>query len=118
MFTATGQAPPVRLLDLFGGGKRVALPNRPQLAQNAPNPFNSQTALSSFLPAPGLARVEVFARSGQRVAVLQQGPQQAGNHRLYWDGRDEAARPVASDLYLYRLVTDEAVLTRKLLLLC
>ena len=93
IFTATGQEPPVRLLDLFGGGKRVALPDRPPLAQNAPNPFNSQTVLSYFLPAPGLARVEVFALSGQRVAVLQQGPQQAGYHRLHWDGRDEAGRP-------------------------
>ena len=100
-----------------GGGKRVALPDSPQLAQNAPNPFNSQTVFSYFLPAPGLARVEVFALTGQRVAVLQQGPQQAGYHRLHWDGRDDTGQPAASGAYLYRLVTDEAVLTRKLLLL-
>ena len=118
-FTATAQESPfVSLFDaLFGGGKRVALPDRPQLAQNAPNPFNSQTVFSYFLPAPGPARVEVFALTGQRVAVLQQGPQQAGYHRLHWDGRDDAGRSVASGAYLYRLVTDEAVLTRKLLLL-
>ncbi len=118
-FTATAQESPfVSLFDaLFGGGKRVALPDSPQLAQNAPNPFNSQTVFSYFLPAPGLARVEVFALTGQRVAVLHQGPQQAGYHRLHWDGRDDAGRSVASGLYLYRLVTDEAVLTRKLLLL-
>ena len=116
-FTATGQEPPVSLLDLFGGGKLVALPDRPQLAQNAPNPFNSQTVLSYFLPAPGLAHLAVFTLTGQRVTILQQGPQRAGYHRLHWDGRDEAGRPVASGLYLYRLVPDEAVLTRKLLLL-
>ena len=118
-FTATGQESPfVSLFDLFGGGKRVALPDSPQLAQNAPNPFNSQTVLSYFLLEPGPARLEVFALTGQRVAVLlHQGPQQAGYHRLHWDGRDDAGRPVASGMYLYRLVTNEVVLTRKLILL-
>ena len=118
-FTATGQESPLAsLFDAFlGGGKRVALPDSPQLAQNAPNPFNSQTVLSYFLPAPGPASVEVFTLTGQRVAVLHQGPQQAGYHRLHWDGRDDAGRPLASGMYLYRLVTDEVVLARKLVLL-
>ena len=117
-FTATGQESPfVSLFDLFGGGKRVALPDSPQLAQNAPNPFNSQTILSYFLPVAGPAHLTVFTLTGQRVAVLQQGLQQAGYHRLHWDGRDDVGRPVASGLYLYRLVTDEVVLTRKLVLL-
>ena len=117
-FTAIGQESPfASMFDLFGGGKRVALPDSPQLAQNAPNPFNSQTVFAYFLPAPGPAHVEVFALNGQRVAVLQQGPQQAGYHRLRWNGRDDAGRPVASGIYLYRLVTTEGVLTRKLTLL-
>ena len=117
-FTATGQKSPfASLFDLFGGGKLVALPDSPQLAQNAPNPFNSQTVLAYFLPAPGPTHVEVFALNGQRVVVLHQGPQQAGYHRLHWDARDDAGRPVASGMYLYRLVTEEVVLTRKLILL-
>ena len=116
-FTATGQEPPPSLLDLLGGGKLVALPDSPQLAQNAPNPFNSQTVLSYFLPESGLVRLAVFTLTGQRVAVLHHGPQQAGYHRLHWDGRDNAGHPVSSGMYLYRLVTDEAVLTRKLTLL-
>ena len=118
-FTATGQESPLAsMFDAFlGGGKLVALPNSPQVAQNAPNPFNSQTVLSYFLPAPGPAHLEVFALSGQRVAILHEGPQEAGYHRLHWDGRDDTGRPVASGMYLYRLVTDEVVLTRKLILL-
>ena len=106
------------LFDSFlGGGKLASLPDRTQLLQNAPNPFNSQTVLSYFLLESGPARLEVFSLTGQRVAVLHQGPQQAGYHRLHWDGRDAAGHPVASGAYLYRLVTDEAVLTRKLILL-
>ena len=118
-FTATGEESPLAGFfdSFFGSGKRVPLPDSPQLAQNAPNPFNSQTVLSYFLHAPGSARLEVFTLTGQRVAVLQQGPQQAGYHRLRWDGRNDAGRPVASGMYLYRLVTDETVLARKLILL-
>ena len=96
---------------------RLGLLDDPQLAQNAPNPFNSQTVLSYFLPAAGPARVEVFALTGQRVAVLCQGPQSAGSHRLHWNGLDAEGRPLASGIYLYRLATDFGVLTRKLMLL-
>ena len=118
-FTATWQELPLAgFLDAFwGSGKRVGLPDSPQLAQNAPNPFNSQTVISYFLDAPGPVRVEVFALTGQRVAVLHQGSQKAGYHRIRWGGRDAAGHPLASGVYLYRMVTTESVLTRKLTLL-
>ena len=62
--------------------KLIGLPDELQLQQNAPNPFNSQTILSYFLPKSGMVRLELFSVTGQRVAVLRQGPQQAGYHRL------------------------------------
>ena len=97
--------------------ERIGLPDGPQLQQNTPNPFNSQTVLSYFLLRPGLARLEVFALTGQRVGVLHQGPKKAGLHRLRWDGRDDRGRPLASGVYVYRLVTGDGVQTRKLTLL-
>ena len=95
----------------------IGLPAETQLQQNAPNPFNSETVVSWFLLEPGFSRVEVFALTGQRVAVLHQGPLQAGFHRIHWDGRDDAGRLLASGVYLYRLVSADRVLTRKLTLL-
>ena len=95
----------------------IALPTETRLHQNAPNPFNSETVISWFLLEPMPAQLEVFSLTGQRVAVLHQGPRQAGRHRIHWDGRDIGGRPLASGVYLYRLVTDESVLTRKLTLL-
>ena len=97
--------------------KLIGLPDKLQLQQNAPNPFNSQTVISYFLPKSGPVRLELFTVIGQRVAVLRQGPQQAGYHRLHWNAQDEEGRPLASGIYLYRLVTTEGVLTRKLTLL-
>ena len=72
---------------------------------------------SYFLLTPGPMRLEVFTLTGQRIAVLSTGLQQAGRHRLAWDGRDNEGRPLASGVYLYRLVSAEGVLTRKLILL-
>ena len=97
--------------------KPVVMADGPQLQQNAPNPFNSQTVIPYSLLEPTSARLEVFALTGQRVAVLHQGQQQAGHYRLHWDGRDREGHPLASGVYLYRLITPESVLTRKLTLL-
>ncbi len=111
-FDQPGQA---KLLAL--AHERLGLPSETELQQNWPNPFNSETVISWFLLEPGPVRLEVFSLTGQRVAVLQQGPLKAGRHRVHWNGRDDSGRPLASGVYLYRLATDETVQTRKLTLL-
>ena len=111
-FDQPGQA---KLLAL--AREMLGLPSETELRQNAPNPFNSETVISWFLVQPGTARLEVFALTGQRLAVLHRGPLPAGRHRIHWDGRDDAGRPLASGVYLYRLVSPGGVLTRKLTLL-
>ena len=111
-FTQPGRAKLVAM-----AREMIGLPDGPKLEQNAPNPFNSETVISWFQLKPGPARVEVFALTGQRVTVLHQGPKKAGVHRVNWDGRGERGRHLASGVYLYRLVTDESVHTRKLTLL-
>ena len=102
---------------LVAMAREFGLPGGPGLGQNAPNPFNNQTVISWSLLQPGQARLEVFALTGQRVAVLHEGPAQAGTHRLNWDGRDDQGRPLGSGMYVYRLVTAAGAETRKLTLL-
>ena len=92
-------------------------PDGPLLRQNAPNPFNSGTVISWFQLLPGPAHLEVFALTGQRVAVLHEGLQKAGLHRRRWDGRDDRGHALASGIYAYRLVTAKGVQSRKLTLL-
>ena len=97
--------------------ERIGLPREAQLLQNTPNPFNSQTVVEFVLPEPGWARLEVFGLTGQRVAVLAQGPHQAGRHRIHWDARDSHGRPLASGIYLWRLSTGKNSFTRRFTLL-
>ena len=96
---------------------RIGLPVGPQLRQNVPNPFNGQTVISWFQMRSGPARLEVYALTGQRVAVLSQGFRAAGMHQLAWHGLDDQGRPLASGVYIYRLGTPSETYTRKLTLL-
>ena len=111
-FDQSGQA---KLLAM--AQEMIGLPSETQLQQNVPNPFNSETVIPWFLLKPGFVRLEVYSLTGQRVAVLHQGPLQAGFHRIHWDGRDDGGRALASGVYLYRLVSGDRLLTRKLTLL-
>ena len=97
--------------------EQIGLPEGPQLQPNAPNPFNSGTFISWFQLQPGVVRVEVFALTGQRVAVLHEGAKEIGFHRLQWDGWSDQGHPLASGVYVYRLVTAEGAWTRKLTIL-
>ena len=108
---------PVRAKLMALAHERIGLPDTPGLQQNTPNPFNSGTVITWLLLEPGMALLDVYALTGQRVAVLHAGPQRAGLHHLRWDGRDDQGRPLASGVYVYRLVTAEGAMTRKLTLL-
>ena len=108
---------PARAKLLAMARDQIGLPEGPQLQPNAPNPFNSGTVISWFQLQLGEVRLEVFALTGQRVAVLHEGARKAGLHRFHWDGRGDQGRPLASGVYVYRLVTTEGAWTRKLTLL-
>lgn len=60
-----GQSARAKLVSVAMARELIGLPEGPQL-QNAPNPFNSETVISWFQLQPGLARLEVFALTGQR----------------------------------------------------
>ena len=56
---------------------------------NAPNPFNSETAVHFSLPRDGEAKLTVYNLLRLEVAVLAAGPQAVGEHAVRWDGRDQ-----------------------------
>jgi flagellar hook assembly protein FlgD len=87
---------------------------------NAPNPFNPETVIRFRLPAhlaSQTVRLTVLNTRGQKVSVLADGVLGSGEHRITWRGTDDAGRPVASGIYLYRLEVGGEVITRKMLLL-
>ena len=62
-------------------------------------------------------RLEIFDVSGRRVRKLLSGESPEGPRSLFWDGRDESGRELASGVYFYRLKAGGQSRTRKLVLL-
>ena len=75
------------------------------LGHNAPNPFNPETLVPYGLPQAAEVDLTVYDMLGRQVAGLVDGVQSPGYYRVRWDGRDDAGRPAASGIYLYRLVS-------------
>ncbi len=87
------------------------IPTEFGLSQNYPNPFNPSTSIEFALPMASPVSLEVYSLIGERVAVLVNGPMQAGYHTVAFD-----ASSLPSGLYLYRLASSDHVFTRKMLL--
>jgi len=86
------------------------VPNSVELHANYPNPFNPSTEIVFGLPTAQYVRLEVFNVMGQKVSTLVDGQLSAGHHTYTWTGN-------ATGVYMYRLVTDQDVLTRKMMLI-
>ncbi len=89
-----------------------SLPGSTELTGNFPNPFNPSTTISFTLAQSTRVRLDVFNVLGQRVITLVDDLLAPGEHDVVFDGGD-----YASGIYLYRLLTDDHTLTRKMMLL-
>ncbi len=74
-----------------------------QLVRGYPNPFNSSYSLQFTLNHPGEVEVTVYNLLGERIALLHQGPLNAGQQLLHWQ-----ADSAPSGLYFYSIRIDNA----------
>ncbi len=75
-----------------------------RLMPAGPNPFRPGTTVRFQLDRGGSIDLGVFTLTGRRVRTLASGFAPGGAHATAWDGRDDAGQPVASGIYLIRLV--------------
>jgi subtilisin-like proprotein convertase family protein len=83
---------------------------------NYPNPFNPMTTIKFDIPAAGKVDLRVYDVAGRLVRTLVNAELPAAQHSVVWDGTDNTGRRQASGVYYYRLVTDDRVATRKMML--
>jgi hypothetical protein len=96
----------------------VALtPDRFELGQNFPNPFNPETEIMFSVPSPSNVRIGIYNIMGQRVRTLTDAPYSMGVHRVRWDGRSDAGVAVGAGVYICRMEAPGFVQARKMLLL-
>ncbi len=80
--------------------------------QNYPNPFNPGTVIGYRLPENCAVRLIVFDILGREVATLVNEKQVPGNYEVTFE-----AKNLPSGVYFYRLIADDFVQTRKLVVL-
>ncbi|MCR4439069.1 MAG: two-component regulator propeller domain-containing protein [bacterium] len=98
-----------------GGSRHQGPPGAFVVAANWPNPFAGGTRLLVTLHAPSEVELSVFDLSGRRVCVLVHGLLSAGEHEVWWDGRDERGHELPPGLYLGRVRTPHEQRTVRLL---
>jgi flagellar hook capping protein FlgD len=89
------------------------------LRQNAPNPFNPSTAIAYDITSqtPVHVSLAIYTVHGQRVCTLVDQVQAPGEHRVIWDGKDDAGSMASSGIYVCRMAAPGAVQTRRMLLM-
>jgi len=95
----------------------VSSPRTYKLYQNYPNPFNPVTTIKFDIPKPVRVRIKIYNILGQVVRELLDERKEAGYHTVMWDGRDVYDIPVASGMYIYRIIAGEFVQAKKMVLI-
>ncbi len=91
---------------------KVNIPATFSLSQNYPNPFNPTTTITYSIKSSSNVRLTVYDILGREVAVLVNGFQNSGSHKIIFSDHN-----LASGLYLYRLQAGNDISTKKMMLL-
>lgn len=73
----------------------------------SPNPFSTSTTFGYSISTGEHVQLTVYALDGKPVRQLIDAPQEAGEHQILWDGRDQQGIAVPAGAYIYRLITDD-----------
>jgi hypothetical protein len=88
------------------------------LLQNYPNPFNPSTTIRFGLPKEAPVTLEIYNLLGMKVRTLMSGQKLgAAFYNFTWNGRDDAGYTVPSGMYIYRIVADQFVMSKKMTLI-
>ncbi|MFZ0453758.1 MAG: endo-1,4-beta-xylanase [Ignavibacteriaceae bacterium] len=88
------------------------LPDKYELDQNFPNPFNPSTNIRYSLIKTSKVTLKIYDLLGREVKVLVNTVQSSGQYTVTFDAQD-----LASGVYFYQINTGSFIATKKLILL-
>ena len=89
-----------------------SIPKQFSLQQNYPNPFNPSTNISFTLLGAANVQLKVYNLLGQEVASLVNEKMNSGQHTVNFN-----ASQLSSGVYIYRLITGNESVTKKMMLI-
>jgi len=88
------------------------LPAKFELYQNYPNPFNPVTYITYDLPVDTKVQLKIYNTLGQEVTTIVDEFQKAGSYLKSFD-----ATELSSGVYFYRLLTENFVSQKKMIVI-
>ena len=82
------------------------------LQNNYPNPFNQSTVITYSIPVQTAVKLTIYNLQGKLVTTLVDNFQESGTYSVPFN-----ARTLSSGVYLYRLDSGSAVITKKMMFL-
>lgn len=109
-------------LDITAGRYKVLLESAPIprdfLLAVSPNPFNSVTKITTYIPRSGNLNVSVYDLNGRKVSRIIDGEVSSGRHTYCWNALSFEGKALPSGIYFAKLSLDgNVVLAKKLVLL-
>jgi len=96
----------------------IGKPTTYGLNQNYPNPFNPSTVISYQIPEDNVnVKVVIYDINGQIVKTLVNETQNAGRYKVTWNATNNAGSKVSSGVYIYRIIANKFIATKKLMVL-
>ncbi len=92
--------------------KKLAIIESYHIDQNYPNPFNASTSIRYTLAKAGLVNLELYNTLGQRMKILVNEFQQAGDYAVKFN-----ADELTSGIYFYQIKAGDFTSTKKAILM-
>ena len=87
------------------------------LLKNYPNPFNPSTTINFSVSDASQVSLKVYNVSGKEVSSLVNGFYSAGNYSIQWDAKDSFGNNLSSGIYIYKLNTNQGILSNTMMLI-
>lgn len=88
-----------------------------ELLPNYPNPFDNSTSIRFILPRNQKINIEIMDVYGNLIKNINVDDATKGQNMVHWNGLDKYGSTVANGTYIYRVYTEDKVLTGKMTLL-
>ena len=93
------------------------IPDEYHLLQNYPNPFNPLTTIRFDISKATHTKIIVYDILGKEVATLVNEKLKAGEYEVDWPAPSGSASDYPSGVYFYKLITDDFVDVKKMVLI-
>lgn len=84
------------------------------LCSNFPNPFKLKTFISYNVLENTAVSLRIYSLDGHLVQTLVNAKQAPGHYTISWDGMTDKGKMMARGVYLYQLITNGGIISKKM----